>query len=145
MKIKDIMTKNVKTAAPETSLEEVARLMRGHSIGSIPVMKGEQLVGFVTDRDMVTRALTEGLDPRTTPIGEIMTPHVFHVSEEQDVQEAAWLMEIKRVRRLVVLDAKGRLTGLLALSDISGQLEDRDLAGEVLEHVTRENATTIRL
>lgn len=136
MQIKDIMTRNVKTIHSQALLRDAALAMRTHDVGVLPIVDDGQLVGMLTDRDIVARSTAEGSDPGNQPVEAVMTRTVVHVFEDQDVQEAAWLMEIKRIRRLAVVDGEKRLTGIVTLADLSLNVRDRQLSGEVLEHVS---------
>jgi CBS domain-containing protein len=136
MQIRDVMSKIVYSTSPGAALKEAARIMRDHEIGALPVCEAGRLVGILTSRDLVERAAAEGLDPVATPVAAVMTPGVSHVEADQDAHEAAWLMEIKRVRRLpVVAGSEHRLIGIVTLTDLTRHLRDRQLGGEILEHL----------
>src|SRR5687768_8682138 len=96
---REIMTRSVKTATREMTLQEVAQLMRDGDMGSIPVVENDKLVGIVTDRDIVVRAIADGRDA-ATKIGDVMTAEVFSVSENDFVFEAIRLMGDRQVRRV---------------------------------------------
>ena len=85
MKCSEIMTRNVKTAAPNMTLRAVASLMRDGDMGAVPVVENGVLVGIVTDRDVVVRGVAEGKES-STPIGEVMTKEIF--SGATDTREA---------------------------------------------------------
>ena len=85
MKVKDIMTKNVASVRPESTVFEAAGLMQKLNVGSIPVCDQNGVVGIVTDRDIVLRNVTAGADPKTTPVSSIMTTGVATVSPDTDV------------------------------------------------------------
>jgi CBS domain-containing protein len=99
------------------------------------VCDGDRLLGMITDRDIVLRAIAEGRDPQTTSVEEAMTPGVVYCYQDQDVEEAAALMKEHQLRRLVVLDRDKRLVGILSLGDIAADT-DEALGGEVLERVS---------
>ena len=136
MQLKDVMTRPVEVISPEASLEEAARKMDQFDVGSLPVCDGERLVGLVTDRDITVRATSAGKDPRTTRVREAMTTDVLSCFEDQDVQEAARLMEAQQVRRVPVLDRAQRLVGIVSLADLAVETGDARLGGEVLEGVS---------
>jgi CBS domain-containing protein len=107
--------------------------MRDSDIGFIPVTDGDRILGAVTDRDIATRAIAQGRDPDSTPVREVMSREIVYIFEDQDELEAARLMQVKQIRRLVVLNRDKRLVGILSLSDLSSHARDHALAGEVLE------------
>src|SRR5919202_2191076 len=93
MQLKDVMTRQVEVISPDATLEEAARKMDDLNVGPLPVWDGEHLVGLITDRDITVRATAAGKDPRTTPVSEAMSREVLYCFEDQDVSEAARLME----------------------------------------------------
>lgn len=132
MTIKDIMTDPAIVVNEETSVEEAAKVMRQHNIGSIPVVDTDDaLVGIVTDRDIVIRNMARGLDPKTHSVNEIMTRDVSCVTPDADLCEAAYIMANDKVRRLPVVEGE-RVVGLVALGDLSTISDFRFEAGEAL-------------
>ena len=105
MQLQDVMTAEVEVIAPEASLSEAAETMSHRDIGPLPVCEGERLVGMLTDRDITVRAVVAGRDPLTTRVRDVMTPDVVYGFEDQDVEDAARLMEQYQIRRLPVSTA----------------------------------------
>src|SRR5215210_8754906 len=103
MQLKDVMTRDVEMVRPDSTLVEAARKMKDLDIGPIPVCDDNEILGMVTDRDIATRAVAEGRDPAHTLVRDVMTPDVLYCFEDQDVNEAARLMQQRQVRRLLVL------------------------------------------
>ena len=136
MQLKDVMTPEVEVIAPEASLYEAAETMSHRDIGPLPVCEGERLVGMLTDRDITVRAVAAGRDPRTTPVRDVMTPDVVYGFEDQDVEDAARLMEQYQIRRLPVLNRGKQLVGMVALGDLAVHAGTRPVAAEVLEQVS---------
>lgn len=136
MKLKEIETPNPEVIDPECDLHEAARRMRRLNIGMLPVCDGERLIGTITDRDIAIRAIAEGRDPNSTRVREIMTPQVIYCFEDQDIREAAQVMEEKQIRRLPVLDRNKRLVGIVSLGDVAVRTRNDQLAGEILERVS---------
>ena len=143
MQLKEIMTQGVQVIAPEATVKEAAEKMKQLNIGPLPVCDGERLVGMLTDRDITTRVVAEGHDPTTTTVRETMTPDIVYCFEDQDVQEAACLMEQHQIRRLPIVNHNKWLVGIVSLSDLTVGTGDQKLAGEVLEQVS-EPATPNR-
>ena len=136
MKVRDIMTKGAECVTPSTTQQDGARKMKNLDVGSLPVCENDRLVGMLTDRDIVVRAIADGCDTKTTTVREVMTPDIVYCFEDQDVQEAARLMEENQVRRLVVLNRDKRLVGVLSLGDIAVETGDEHLTGKTLEKVS---------
>lgn len=134
MQVKDVMNPNVEFVGPDMCLTDIATKMRDLDLGALPVEEGDDLVGMITDRDIAIRVIADGNDPKTTRVGEIMSKDVTWCTDGQDVEDAAHLMESKKVRRLPVLDEDKKLVGILSLSDISRKAS-HELSGEVIEAV----------
>jgi CBS domain-containing protein len=157
LRCRDIMTRDVTVAGRATTLEEVARMMRDEDTGVIPVVEpGEtpsdsvtevqrvpartqangRLVGLITDRDIVVRALAEGQDARQVTAESVMTTDLHAVRPNDRVIEAIRKMGDKQVRRLPVVDREGNLRGIISMADIALETEaDREL-GEALEEIS---------
>jgi CBS domain-containing protein len=137
MMVRDIMTKGVECTQPTATLREAARMMKELNVGPLPVCgDNDRLVGMITDRDIAIRAVAEGDDPDATPVSAVMTPKIISCYEDQDVSEAARLMEKNQVRRLVVLNRDKRLVGIVSLGDLAVESQDEQLAGHTLEAIS---------
>ena len=136
MQVKDVMTKDVEVVWPDATLEEAAKKMKSLDIGPLPVCDGEKLVGVLTDRDITVRATAEGRDPKQTKVREVMSKELITIVEDQDVEEAAKLMQSKQIRRVPVLSRDKRLVGILSLGDLAQRTQDSKLAGKTLEEVS---------
>src|SRR5438067_11190412 len=120
MKVKDAMHKGVDWVSPETPVTELAKLMREHDIGAIPIGENDRLIGMVTDRDIVCKGLArEGFDPSRATARDVMTPGIHCCAEDDDLAKAVQHMEELKVRRLPVINKNKRMTGMLSLGDIS--------------------------
>lgn len=133
----DVMTRDVRTIAPDARVAEAALLMRDLNVGFVPVVDGDKLVGVVTDRDIVVRCVAEGHDPNKCPVSDNMSKEPVYCVPEEDVKAAAKIMEDRCIRRLVVRDAEGRLAGVLSLGDLAVKTHDQKLSGEVVEEVSK--------
>lgn len=139
MKVKQAMHKGVTWVDPRTPVEQLARLMREHDIGAIPIGENDRLVGIVTDRDIVCRCIAIGLDPKNTTAGDVMTEGVVFCLDKQELDDAARIMETKKIRRLPVINGKKRMIGILSLGDIYGAGAGH-LSGEVMQSVAAHHA-----
>jgi len=160
VRCRDIMTRDVTVARRETTLEGVAKMMRDEDTGVIPVVEmpesltdlgdvkpdfdrvqpnvvgGGRLVGIITDRDIVVRALAEGRDPRVLRAEEIMTTDIHTAHPNDRVIDAIRKMGDKQVRRIPVVDREGILRGIISMADVALEThEDRELA-EALEEIS---------
>jgi len=136
MPIKAIMTREVEVVHPESTLREAAQKMATLDVGPLPVCKGDEIVGMLTDRDITVRATAEGLDPKTTRVYEVMTPEIVFVYDDEDVSDAAQLMAEQQIRRLVVMNRDKQLVGIVSLGDLAVHTGDAQQAGETLEGVS---------
>jgi CBS domain-containing protein len=135
LRASEIMTKSVRTATREMSLREVAAMMRDGDMGAVPVVDGGKLIGIVTDRDIVVRAVVES-KTADTPIGEVMTTELFTVAPDDFVFEAIRLMGDKQVRRIPVVSSDGSLAGIIAMADVALEMEDEKEIAETLEEIS---------
>jgi len=120
MKVRDAMTKEVKTCAPETDLAAAAKSMWMRDCGVLPVVaEGKGVVGMITDRDICIATGCRRRDPATILVSEVMTRQVYSCSPEADICEALQIMQQKQVRRLPVIDSAGRLCGVLSMNDVA--------------------------
>ncbi|QDU81192.1 Hypoxic response protein 1 [Polystyrenella longa] len=137
MKIQKIMTTNVECISPDASVAEVAKRMKTHDIGSVPVCENEEkLIGMVTDRDIVVRCIAEGRDLNSTTARDIMTTDIIYCCEDQDVTEMAEVMEERKIRRVVVLNEDKKLVGIVSLGDMAVKTQNDSLCNEALEAVS---------
>jgi CBS domain-containing protein len=128
MQVQEIMRANVHMADPNMTIREAARRMRANNIGALPIGENDRLIGMVTDRDIVVRAIAENRSPANTTVREVMSEGVCYCFEDDDVARAAEVMAKCQVRRLPVVDRSKRLVGFVALADI-GRSEDRAAQG----------------
>jgi CBS domain-containing protein len=140
MKISEIMTTNFEMIDSTESLTEAARKMKSLNVGFLPVKEGAMLVGVVTDRDIVIRALAQGLDPESTQVKDIISAEVVYCYEDDSIEEAARLMEEHQVRRLIVTDQDRTPVGIVSLGDIAVRTGQERLSGEALEQISEPAA-----
>jgi CBS domain-containing protein len=113
------MTRRVVYLPGDTTLDEAAQVMRDQSIGDVVVTDGPALSGLVTDRDIVVRALAEGLPPRSTTLASIAGHDLVMIEQSAGVDEAVQAMRERGIRRLLVCDADRKLVGIISLSDLA--------------------------
>ena len=135
MKVCDVMSRGVEVAGAFTSIVAAAKVMRRYGIGFLPVVEDGLPIGVVTDRDIVLRGIGEGRNPHLTSVGDIMTRATIWCYEDEVLTEAARIMEDNHVRRLLVLDEKRRLVGLLSIDDLAAKMSSDRLLGTVVRHV----------
>ncbi|MDQ3907995.1 MAG: CBS domain-containing protein, partial [Acidobacteriota bacterium] len=160
VRCRDIMTRDVTVATRESTLAEVARMMRDEDTGVIPVVEhpqsltdlaesrpdvnrvepnvvgGGKLVGLITDRDIAVRAVAEGKDPREVRAGEIMTSDVHTAHPNDRVIDAVRKMGDKQVRRIPIVDRDGILRGIISMADIALETDDDRELAEALEEIS---------
>lgn len=138
MKIKDVMTAVVPTLDPDASLEEAAELMSASDADCLPIVENGRVVGLLTDRDIVVRALAKRLSPEETAVGDIMSYELVACGEDEEAERAEALMAERRVRRVLVLDESGALRGLVSVGNVpAAGGSGADVAAQVLEEVSR--------
>lgn len=117
--VADVMTRRVVYLPEGTTLDEAAQAMRDQGIGDVVVTHGPTMAGVVTDRDIVVRAIAEGLAPRKTTLGDIISRELIMIEQSATVDEAVTAMRERGVRRLLVCDADRKMVGIISLSDIA--------------------------
>jgi CBS domain-containing protein len=128
MKVKDVMHKGVDWVSPDTPVTELAKLMREHDIGAIPIGEGDRLIGIVTDRDIVCKGLAQDtFDANRATARDVMTPGIHCCRDDDDLAKAVRHMEQLQVRRLPVINKSKRMVGILSLGDLS-----RSASGDLL-------------
>jgi len=135
MRCREIMTRDLRTASPETSLQQAAAMMRDGDMGAVPVVENGRLVGIVTDRDIVIRCLADGKGA-STPVSEAMTTEMFSVGPNDFVFEAVRLMGDKQIRRIPVITDDGKLAGIISMADVALETEDELEIAETLEEIS---------
>jgi CBS domain-containing protein len=119
MQVSEIMTREVETIPPDASLQQAAAAMEALGVGSLPVCDGDRLVGAITDRDIVIRAVAAGLSPVDTAVRDCMTEDIQYAFCDEEADEVLERMKTLQVRRLAILDRDKKLTGIVALGDIA--------------------------
>jgi len=137
MKVSDAMTGQVTTAAPTDSIRKVAQVMAHIDSGVVPVVEDGKVVGLVTDRDIVLRVVAEGRS-FDSPVSETMSDgEILSVKEDDVLADATAKMSNNQVRRLIVLNDAGALTGILSLGDVAKDYGAKQV-GKTLEDISEE-------
>ena len=129
--IAQVMTRETVTLAPSSTLIEAALAMRGAGTGDVGITLEIQSRGIVTDRDIVVRAVAEGLDPRETTLADVASEQLVCVTADQSVDEAAQLMRQLAVRRLPVVDEDDQLVGVVSLGDLAVEVDPGSALADV--------------
>ncbi|MFN3856156.1 MAG: CBS domain-containing protein [Caulobacter sp.] len=138
MQISEVMTANPQAAKPSDTVAEVARRMNDIDTGAMPVVEDGQIRGIITDRDIVLRVVGEqrGFD---TKVSEVMTTEVQTCRQDASIADVIYQMQDKQVRRILIVDDKENLTGIVSLGDVAQEASARK-AGAVLEEISEAPA-----
>ncbi len=136
MVVRNVMTRTVEGIQISDTILDATKKMAALNVGVLPVFDSSRPAGIVTDRDVTVRAVAEGLDTATEPIGRIMTTDLISISEEARIEEAADLMIRRQIRRLLVRTKEDDVCGILSLGDIATK-EHRILSGRILQDVSQ--------
>lgn len=135
MFIQEVMSRNIVCTDPDEKIGVVAKKMKEQDIGALPVCKDGKLLGIVTDRDIVVRGLTDGLEIIDLSVRQVMSSQPVWTTHTASIEDAVRLMELKQIRRLPVMDREGNLVGMLSLSDIATHTS-HELSGEALRAIS---------
>ena len=138
-KNRDVMTKDPVFCQPGDSLTKVAEIMKQEDVGSVPVVEAvesRRLVGIITDRDIVVKAIAEGRSADTATVKDAMTPNPVSCREDDDVDHALKLMKERQVRRMPIVDSAGQLTGIIAQADVATRVNKDSKTGELVEAIS---------
>lgn len=144
MKVSDCMTPGVRLLAPDATVQDAARIMAETGTGVLPVGDDNRLVGILTDRDIVVRALGAGRGLDTT-VGEIMSPEVVFCLEDADADEAALQMGELQVRRFPVVNTRQEVVGIVSLGDLARRGAHVEVIGEALSNISGPESAGSRI
>jgi CBS domain-containing protein len=140
-KCTDVMTKDVVTCTPENTIAEVARLMKTEDIGPVLIVDNEQsktLVGIVTDRDIVVKAIADGQDVKTTRVGDVMSKKLVTCRADDDVDIAMKAMAQFQLRRIPVVGENMKLLGIISQADVATRVDAPEKTGEVVKEISEQ-------
>ena len=145
-KCSEVMTREPVCCVPAEPISKAAEVMKREDVGSVPVVESRddaRLVGIVTDRDIVVKVVAGGRSVEGAKVQDVMTPNPVCCREDDDVSRAVSLMEERQVRRMPVVAADGRLSGIIAQADIATRLHRDRTTGELVEAIS-ESGTARR-
>ena len=138
-KCKEVMTQNPVCCEPGDSITRVASIMKQEDVGSVPVVQSQsskQLVGIVTDRDIVLKVVAGGRNADQATVQDAMTANPACCKVDDDVEQAMGLMKERQVRRMPIVDANGRLSGIIAQADVATRVNKDSKTGELVEAIS---------
>ncbi len=134
--LKDLMSRDVRVISPDATIREAALHMLNGNFGMLPVAEDDRMIGAVSDRDIVIRAVAEGKDG-STKVRDVMSAGVIWAYEDDSVDDAAELMSEHQIRRLPIVNSDKRLVGIVALGDFAVVSADIKTAGEALSEISK--------
>ena len=138
MKVSNCMTRGIEGIQSSDSIMRAAIRMKDLDIGALAVFESNRLMGIITDRDIVIRVVAKSLNPASTYIGDIMSKNPKICRESTTLDDAVRIMENNKVRRLLVENDNGQITGILTIGDIAVR-GDEDLVSEVIREVKQHS------
>lgn len=139
-KLSDIMSRQVNYCIAEDNIYEAAVKMKTWDVGSIPIVSNKQLIGIITDRDIVIRGVAER-KPNSTQVTDLMSKDVITGTPDMDVEEAAQLMSKHQIRRLPIVEGT-TLVGMIALGDLAIREKYNQQAEEALSEISERRGQT---
>jgi CBS domain-containing protein len=135
------MTKDLVTVSSESTVVDVARLMKTEDIGPVLIVDNEQnntLVGIVTDRDIVVKVIADGQDVNATRVGDVMSKKLVTCHADDDVDVAMKAMSQFQLRRIPVVEENMRLVGIISQADLATRVDAPEKTGEVVKEISEE-------
>jgi CBS domain-containing protein len=138
--VRHAMTESPHTISPDMNAADAAAIMKSEDVGVLPVVKDAELVGLVTDRDLVIRVLAERRNPMEVKIGDVATQTTVTVTPDMKLAEARELMEKNKIRRLPVMKGQ-ELVGIISIGDVAWADASTREVGEALKAVSESDET----
>jgi CBS domain-containing protein len=132
--VRDVMTSNPTTCEPTATLVDAAKVMAREDVGPVPIVEGGKLVGLVTDRDIIIRAVAEGRDVTSTTVRDVASKDLVTVTADEDLDRALQLMAQHQVRRIPVVEGD-RVVGIVSQADVARAADD-EKTGEVVQQIS---------
>jgi len=127
----ELMTRDPVMVEPDATVKDAARMMRDRDIGALLVADRGQLVGLLTDRDIVVRGIAEKGDPSSTKVMDIVSKEVETVKPNDSVDQAVKKMRSKAMRRIPVVDERGKPVGIVAIGDLAVELDSKSALADI--------------
>ena len=143
MKCNEFMTPNPACCLPSDTVDKAAQLMKEKDVGPVPVIDSQQtkrLIGIITDRDVALSIVADGRDAKSTQVEAVMTRDLITCREDDDLQAAFAAMGKHQVRRIPIVDAQGRLVGIIAQADVATRAGHERETGEIVEQISKSRA-----
>jgi len=140
--IREVMTRDVEVINPNDTLRDAAEKMRSLNVGPLPVCDGQRILGMITDRDIVVRAIAVGKDPNSTQVSDVMSSGIEYCFDDDATEGVLDRMRDKQIRRMIVVDRNKKLVGIIALGDLAGEVSESKV-GEALEGISEPGAPNI--
>jgi CBS domain-containing protein len=135
MRVSEVMTRDVRVANPNQTIQEAAKLMAALDVGVLPVGDNNRLVGMLTDRDIAIRAVAQGKGPESK-VGDVMTADVKYCFDDDETDQVCQDLADEQIRRIPVVSREKHLVGILSLGDLAKSTEDGS-AGVALAGICR--------
>ena len=137
MKVKECMCNKVEYLSTTNTVKECAELMSNKHIGCVPVCdKMKNIVGLVTDRDLILRSIACGKDAIHTPLKDVMSTTIYSCPEDTDVEEAQKIMSENQIRRLPITDENRKIVGIVTLANLCANKNiNTNAVGKTLENI----------
>ena len=135
-RLKDVMSRDVKLVAPDSTIREAAQQMRDGDFGMLPVAENDRMIGAISDRDIAIRAIADDKGPATT-VREVMSEGICWAYEDDSIEQAATIMSERQVRRLPIVNRDKRLVGIVSLGDFAVDSADIEPAAEALSGISQ--------
>jgi CBS domain-containing protein len=139
---REVMTPDPVCCEPDDAVTRVAALMKKEDVGSVPVVESlssRRLIGIITDRDLVTKVVAGGQPVDQATARDAMTSNPASCAEDDDVAQAITVMAERQVRRMPVVDAQGRVTGIIAQADVATRIQSDVETGQMVESISEKS------
>jgi CBS domain-containing protein len=139
-KCDEVMTNSPVCCLPNDVVATTAKLMKSGNVGSIPVIESEKtrnLVGIVTDRDLVMKVVAEGKDPKTTKVSAVMTAKVVSCKSDDDLLKAMDSMSKNQLRRIPIIDKDGKILGIISQADVATRVDKPKRTAAMVKEISK--------
>jgi CBS domain-containing protein len=134
--IRDVMTADPQCVSERDSVLQAARIMRDQDTGVVPVVDGRKIIGMITDRDIVVRAIADGKNVNDVKVSEVMTRQIRTVKEDATVDDVLSLMGNAEVRRVPVVNAGNEIVGIVSIGDLASRTNKDGRVGKAIEDIS---------